>query len=89
MATINNEIVSIGDSLYDITHGYGKVINIVFDEIVVKFKNGLVINFDRDGNYGGVRRLFWHNPVVTEPPKNIDTWEALIKCIQALKLHVK
>lgn len=89
MATINNENVSIGDRVYDLTQGNGTVIDTTFNEIAVRFDNGVRIAFDSTGHYGGVRRLYWHNPIVVEPPKNNSLWVTLVACIKPIYEHLK
>lgn len=77
MPTINNENVSTGDRVYDIAQGYGTVVSTMFNAIQVHFDTNVRITFDSDGHYGGVRRLYWHNPVVIEPPKHKTVWDTL------------
>lgn len=77
MATINGENVSVGDKVYDVTQGYGDVISTMYDNIQVHFKTGVRISFDSTGHYAGVRRLYWHNPVVIEPSKDNHLWQSL------------
>lgn len=85
MAKINNESVNIGDKVYDITQGWGTVTAITLGDIIVKFKNGLRITYDTEGNYGGIRRLFWDNPIVVEPTKDQQLWNTLKSCV--LTIH--
>lgn len=81
MSKLSKEQVHTNDRVYDLVQGYGTVIDTAFDEITVKFDNGIRISYNPKGHYGGVKRLFWHSPVVVEPPKNIEKWEALKKCL--------
>lgn len=81
MATLNNENVSINNRVYDLTQGWGVVIDTTFNDITVRFENGVRISFDSTGHYGGIRRLFWHNPIVIDPPKNNKLWKTLQDCI--------
>lgn len=89
MATLNNENVSVGDRVYDLTQGWGEVIDTTFNEIAVRFDTGIRIAFDSTGHYGGVRRLYWHNPIVVEPPKDNSLWATLTACISAVYGHLK
>lgn len=77
MAKINGENVATGDKVYDVAQGYGVVVSTMFNTIQVHFNTNVRITFDSEGNYGGVRRLYWHNPVVIEPSKNAAVWETL------------
>ena len=84
MASISNENVAIGDTVYDVTQGSGTVVSTMFNSIQVKFKNGVSINYDDTGHYAGVRRLYWHNPVVLEPPKDRALWDTLSPIITSI-----
>lgn len=88
MATINNENVAVNDRVFDITHGSGIVVSTQYNDIVVKFDNGLRIAFDSTGSYAGLRRLYWHNPVVVEPPKDKRLWGTLVECIVSIHAHL-
>lgn len=88
MAILSNENVSVGDRVYDIARGEGSVVDIAFDDIVVRFNNGTRITFDKHGNYGGVRRLYWHNPVIIEPTKENAKWRTLTECIKAVASYL-
>lgn len=85
MTMISNENAVVGDRVYDIVQGYGQIVDTAFSDIVVRFDNGVRITFDKDGNYGGVRRLYWHNPVVIEPTKNNKLWQTMRDCL--LSIH--
>lgn len=89
MASINNENVSVGDRVYDVTQGMGEVVDTTFNEIAVRFDNGVRIAFDNKGYYAGVRRLYWHNPIVVEPPKDNRLWAVLVACITPIYQHLK
>lgn len=85
MVMISNENVSVNDKVYDIVYGYGQVVDTKFGDIVVRFNNGMRITFDKTGSYGGVRRLYWHNPIVVEPTKDNKLWQTMRDCL--LSLH--
>ena len=85
MPLLNNEPVMENDKVYDLVLGYGTVVSLRFGEIHVRFASGIRITYDGTGHYGGVRRLYWHNPVVVEPPKSQRGWDALTGCIAAIK----
>lgn len=88
MATISNENVAVNDRVYDLTQGLGTVVDTTFNEIAVRFDNGVRISFDSTGHYAGVRRLYWHNPVVVEPTKDNRLWVTLVSCIKAVYTHL-
>lgn len=89
MPTINDSIVHVNDTVFDIAIGTGTVVATTFGDITVKFKNGSRITYDSTGHYGGVRRLFWHNPVFLDPPKDKSLWETLATCSFAIHQHLK
>lgn len=89
MSTINNEIVAVGDRIYDVVQGYGKVVDTSFGDIVVRFDNGIRITFDNTGSYGGTRRLYWHNPVVIEPTKDDKFWKTLRECLLSIHSYLR
>jgi len=85
MVMISNETAVVGDRVYDIVQGYGQIVDTAFGDIVVRFDNGIRITFDKTGSYGGVRRLYWHNPIVVEPTKDNKLWQAMRDCL--LSIH--
>lgn len=89
MVMISSENVSVGDKLYDIVYGYGEVTSLQYGDITVLFNKKQRIVFDHSGSLGGVRRLYWHNPVVVEPPKNSSLWGVLVACIKPIYEHLK
>lgn len=84
MAMINNENVSVNNVVYDITQGYGTVVDTTFNDITVRFNNGIRITYDKNGYYGGIRRLYWHNPIVIEPTKDNKLWDTLVGCLKEI-----
>lgn len=88
MPLISNENVSVGDRVYDLTQGYGNVIDLTFGDITVRFDNGVRITFDKTGSYAGIRRLYWHNPIVVEPPKSGTLWGTLKTCLLAINRYL-
>lgn len=89
MPMLNNENVLVNDRVYDLTQGYGTVVDTAFNEIAVRFDNGTRIAFDSTGHYAGTRRLYWHNPVVIEPTKDNALWEMLKACLSSIHSYVK
>ena len=81
MPTINKEIIKMNDIVYDISNGRGKVVALTDSTIEVKFDDGRRISFSPGGYLFGVRRLFWHNPLVIDPPKGLNEWEYARKVV--------
>lgn len=89
MVMISNENAVVGDRVYDIVQGYGQIVDTAFGDIVVRFDNGIRITFDKDGNYGGVRRLYWHNPIVIEPTKDNRLWQTIRDCLLSIHSYLR
>ena len=89
MVMISNENAVVGDRVYDIVQGYGQIVDTAFGDIAVRFDNGIRITFDETGSYGGVRRLYWHNPIVIEPPKSRAMWDTLEMCLNAIHSYLR
>lgn len=85
MVMLSDENAFIGDRVYDVVHGYGKIVDTAFGDIVVRFDSGIRITFSEGGFYAGVRRLYWHNPVVVEPTKDNKLWQTMRECL--LSIH--
>ena len=84
MVMISGENAVIGDRVYDVVHGYGQIVDTAFNDITVRFDNGIRITFDATGSYGGVRRLYWHNPIVVEPSKDNKLWQTMRECLLSI-----
>lgn len=89
MTMISNENAIVGDRVYDIVQGYGQIVDTAFGDIAVRFDNGIRITFDKDGNYGGVRRLYWHNPIVIEPSKDNKLWQTMRECLLSIHSYLR
>lgn len=89
MVMISNENAVVGDRVYDIVQGYGQIVDTAFGDIAVRFDNGIRITFDKDGNYGGVRRLYWHNPIVVEPTKDNRLWQTMRDCLLSIHSYLR
>ena len=84
MPIINEEVVSLGDFLYDLSNGRGIVVGLTEERIEVLFDNGRRITFNQYGQLDGIRRLFWQYPVIIDPPKSLPKWEKIVNCIVAV-----
>lgn len=89
MVMISNENAIVGDRVYDIVQGYGQIVDTAFGDIVVRFDNGIRITFDKTGSYGGVRRLYWHNPIVVEPTKDNKLWQTMRDCLLSIHSYLR
>lgn len=76
--SLNGRKMQVGDMVYDILKGAGRVIddgNGVLN-VRVEFSKGDTMSFAQDGIAHGVRRLYWKPPVVLEPTgPNDKAWE--------------
>lgn len=77
MVIIGQHEVKVGDTMFDIIHGKGKVVSLMFNEIKLRLDKGITFAYTKDGYSGGVRRLYWHSPIMIEPPKDKKKWDAL------------
>lgn len=84
MPILNNEVVQLHDTLYDLSNGRGTVVSLTEESIEVLFDNGRRITFNNFGQLDGVRRLFWQYPVIIDPPKSLPKWEKIVNCIVAV-----
>lgn len=84
MPSLNNEVVQLNDTLYDLSNGRGTVVSLTAESIEVLFDNGRRITFNNFGQLDGVRRLFWQYPVIIDPPKSLPKWERIVRCIVAV-----
>lgn len=89
MVMISNENAVVGDRVYDVVQGYGQIVDTTFGDIAVRFDNGIRITFDKTGSYGGVRRLYWHNPIVVEPTKDNRLWQTMRDCLLSIHSYLK
>ena len=84
MAYLSGEQVVLNDRVFDIANGYGTVHSLSTKKFVVLFDNGRRIEFNADGSLGGVRRIYWHDPIVVAPPRDKSKWDKFIGVIAAV-----
>jgi non-homologous end joining protein Ku len=87
---LHNEIVNLGDKVYDYNRGYGEVV--AFRENIVEIDFSSVrASYDTNGIQKGrkVQTLFWDKPYVLSPIKNGDGWIKLKEKFDAIHNLVK
>lgn len=66
---IDGDPVFVGDRVYHVTMGYGKVVTLEKNNARIQMDIGGIMNM-RDGGYVGLRRQFyWYEPVSFRPRK--------------------
>lgn len=74
---LHGEKVSLGDVVYDVSasRGTGKVTGLDRGVRVV-YSSGITLVYDENGVQKGQNRatLFWHNPIMVAPPRDLDGW---------------
>lgn len=69
--------VSLGDSVYVDAIGTGTVVSLSSDGgFAVKVGNS-IYNIRSGGYVGNVRKVYWHNPLMVIPPKNLHLWNTI------------
>lgn len=81
MLQLDDAELKLNDRVYDLTNGYGKVSDVSDTGFTVLFLNRRRISFEVGGTLQGVRRVFWHNPLVVAPPKDEAQWQHLIRVV--------
>lgn len=77
MATLNGENISVKDRVFDVLKGEGTVTGLEFNQISTLFDDGTRIRYQNEGYYGGIKRLYWQDPVAVEPTKDANRWETM------------
>lgn len=80
---LHDQQALVGDSVYDLLEGKGTVTVVSGSEISVRFSNARSYTYNgaglRTGNvpnrFGPL--LYWHNPIIVIPPKQVSHWDAL------------
>lgn len=84
---MDNEVVAVGDQVYDTAFGLGVVTEIRIDRrFVVLFEN------HRRSVYAGSgytrelahRTLFWRNPILIAPPRNEQRWSLVQRLLNVI-----
>ena len=93
MATLDNETVSVRDVVFDMLQGAGVVQQLLSEG---KFTVSFGVDNTRVYTYSSLgvpvgrtqRTLYWHDPVIVAPPKNIGTWVFIKKVCDLLRSEV-
>lgn len=84
VALLNGETLKLGDSVYDILHGYGVVDSVNRDgSFAVKFSEGVTQFYSRGGFIGPKRRIYWRDPITIDPPKRERFWRIYVTSAKA------
>lgn len=81
MASLDNEPVLLNDLVFDMMYGKGEVVSFDDNAMQVLFANGRKITYDTTGHLNGIRRVYWHNPLIITPPKDETKWNAFLHVI--------
>lgn len=88
MHTLDNDAVNLGDSVFGVGYGVGRVVELLTeDKFRVQFAlTGRTITYESTGFMAraSARSLFWHDPVIVPPAKDETFWHALRASVQAL-----
>ena len=85
MLQLDGAELNLHDRVYDLTNGYGEVTDVAKDNFTVLFANRRRLTFDEGGLVRGVRRLFWHDPLILAPPKDAAEWQHLIRIVVSVQ----
>ena len=76
---MDNEVVRVGDSVYDVRYGAGRItaLNVQDRRFTVKFQSpDTELVYKPNGTRGTQRRsLFWKNPILVVPNKDEGLWQ--------------
>jgi hypothetical protein len=77
--------VKAGDSVFVTGIGWGQVSRVMDGGFMVKI-GGSEKLFGSDGKIGGrgLRRVYWADPAVVEPPRNLRLWRSYAQVAAAL-----
>lgn len=82
---INDLEPHVGDDLYDIQLGYGKLTTLEpSGGFVLTFSGGRTLRYSRGGYVGTSRRVYWANPVIIEPSRDRAYWAEFTKLVREM-----
>ena len=75
MPLFDNDEVFVGETLFDLNRGYGRVIQVTDTSMELDFTDRKVI-YGLNGVQKGknLRSLFWTQPYIIAPSKNAEHW---------------
>lgn len=82
----------IGKTLFDIRlNEFGRVERFGDRAVHVVFAGGVRMSYRDDGTevVSGAKRLFWHPPVVVDPPEDARQWQVIKNAAQAVSTAVQ
>lgn len=82
--------MKVGDVVYDVLYGSGRVINDGGGvlTVVVDFGSHGQMSYSQDGKFGGVQRLYWQAPYLLQPRGPDDeAYEQTIALMQSIYQH--
>lgn len=85
MLQLDDTELRLNDRVYDLTNGYGDVSDVSDSGFTVLFLNRRRISFEAGGTLRGVRRVFWHDPLILAPPKDAAEWQHLIRIVVSVQ----
>jgi hypothetical protein len=84
---LENEIVNVGDFVYDLILRTGRVTGITPQGSIEAVFGARTVTYSAGGFLAGAKRLYWHDPVLIVPKKddaeNLNTYRRLIAAVQA------
>lgn len=76
--------VKLGDRVYVLGRGWGKVVSVATDgSFHVSLGKGS-IHFLKGGMNGNMQVVYWHNPLLMEPPKDAQFWYVFVEMVKDL-----
>ncbi|SIO50629.1 hypothetical protein SAMN05444172_2589 [Burkholderia sp. GAS332] len=72
---LDGEVLEVGDPVYDLYFGDGRVKSVTADNHAVIVFGGRMFTYDERGvGQHGKRSLYWHNPILLVPMKDERSW---------------
>lgn len=75
MTTLNGRKMKVGDIVFDVVKGTGRVVDDGGGvlNVTVDFGTNGQMKFSQDGKFQGYQRLYWSNPIFIQPRGPQDT----------------
>lgn len=88
---LDGDKVAAGDSVYDVAMAESGTVARVTTrgDIEVRFSRGRIARYGPNGMFAGVKRLYWHNPVIEIPRKNDRRVRLVAALLTTLRTHLK